>query len=157
MGLRAQPTLWSVLVMAVIVGIVSIVDLAQEVKHQFDATLERSAYFEGAAVNAVSRALNREPSRAVPIPQALKADPDLSGELLTIMTASKSLLEIAVTDPQNIILIDSEPGQVGRKFASYPDFGPLVKSSLMDKMRVLLSESQNYQLSQALGVGGTAP
>ena len=45
MSLRVQLTLWSVLVMAVIVGAVSAVDLAQEVSHQFDSTLERADYY----------------------------------------------------------------------------------------------------------------
>jgi len=39
MSLRAQLTLWCVLVMALIVGVVSAVDLAQEITHQFESTL----------------------------------------------------------------------------------------------------------------------
>src|SRR5947209_9339464 len=125
MSLRAQLTLWSVAVMAAIVGIVSAVDLAQEVTHQFDSTLERSNYFKGAAVDVVGRTLNRD--RTVPTREALKHASDLSGELLAIMTASKSLLEIAVCDPSGEILVDSEPSSVGAKFQAYPEFQPLVK------------------------------
>ncbi len=65
MSLRVQLTLWSVLVMAVIVGAVSAVDLAQEVSHQFDSTLERADYYMGAAINAVKNTVNRNP--AIPI------------------------------------------------------------------------------------------
>ena len=45
MSLRVQLTLWSVLVMTVIVGVVTAVDLVQEVKHQFDSTLERADFY----------------------------------------------------------------------------------------------------------------
>jgi signal transduction histidine kinase len=153
MSLRAQLTLWSVLVMAVIVGIVSVVDLAQEINHQFKSTLERAEYFNSAAVDVVMRAVNRD--RTVAIPVALQRDKDeLAAELLAMMTASKSLLEIAVCDLQDKILIDSEPGRVGIKFSGYDDFRPLASGSLINKLRVLVGDSPRYQLTQALAVQG---
>ncbi len=155
MSLRVQLTLWSVLVMAVIVGAVSAVDLAQEVSHQFDSTLERADYYMGAAINAVKNTVNRNP--AIPIQEALQKDTDLSNQLLAAMTSSKSLLEIAVCDPQDMILVDI-PGRAGAKFPSYPDFRPLVKGSLIREMRVLLGDSQaKYQLSQGLGALNQPP
>src|SRR5947199_7177185 len=156
MSLRAQLTLWSVLVMAVIVGIVSVVDLAQEINHQFKSTLDRAEYFNSAAVDVVMRAVNRD--RTVAIPVALQRDKDeLAAELLAMMTASKSLLEIAVCDLQDKILIDSEPSRVGIKFSGYDDFRPLASGSLIDKLRVLVGDSPRYQLTQALAVQGQPP
>ena len=155
MSLRVQLTLWSVLVMAVIVGAVSAVDLAQEVSHQFDSTLERADYYMGAAINVVKNTVNRNP--AIQIHDALQNDPDLSNQLLAAMTSSKSLLEIAVCDPQDMILVDI-PGRAGAKFPAYPDFRPLVKGSLIQKMRALLGDSQaKYQLSQGLGALNQPP
>ena len=155
MSLRVQLTLWSVLVMAAIVGAVSTVDLAQEVSHQFDSTLERADYYMGAAINAVKNTVNRNP--AIPIHDALQNDADLSNQLLAAMTSSKSLLEIAVCDPQDMILVDI-PGRAGGKFPAYPDFRPLVKGSLIQEMRVLLGDSQaKYQLSQGLGALNQPP
>jgi len=149
MSLRVQLTLWSVLVMAIIVGAVSAVDLAQEVSHQFDSTLERADYYMGAAINAVKNTVNRNP--AIQIHDALQTDSELSNQLLAALTSSKSLLEIAVCDPQDMILVDI-PGRAGIKFPAYPDFRPLVKGSFVQKMRVLLGDSQaKYQLSQGLG------
>lgn len=155
MSLRVQLTLWSVLVMAVIVGAVSAVDLAQEVSHQFDSTLERADYYMGAAINAVKNTVNRNP--AIEIHVALQTDPDLSNQLLAAMSSSKSLLEIAVCDPRDMILIDI-PGRAGATFPPYPDFRPLVKGSLIQKMKVLLGDSQaRYQLSQGLGAMNQPP
>jgi signal transduction histidine kinase len=156
MNLRAQLTLWSVLVMAVIVLIVSAVDLTQEVQNQFESTLERAEFFKGAAVDVVRRTLNRD--RTAPLVEALH-DTDLSDELLSIMTASQSLLEIAVCDPQGKILADiPPPGQTGSKFPGYRDFRPLVQGTLRDKARVLWGDSQEkYQLSQGLGAAGQSP
>ena len=155
MSLRVQLTLWSVLVMAAIVGAVSAVDLAQEVSHQFDSTLERADYYMGAAINAVKNTVNRNP--AIQIHDALQTDSELSNQLLAALTSSKSLLEIAVCDPQDMILVDI-PGRAGIKFPAYPDFRPLVKGSFVQKMRVLLGDSQaKYQLSQGLGALNQPP
>jgi signal transduction histidine kinase len=152
MNLRAQLTLWSVLVMAVIVGAVTAVDLAQEVKLQFESALERADYTMGVAVNEVKQTVNRNPTIA--IPDALQSDRDLANELLAAMSTSKSLYEIAVCDPQGVILVDSVPTPPGTRFPDLPDFEPLVhKGSLIDKMRViLLAGAQKYQRSQGLGV-----
>src|SRR6266849_826637 len=151
MSLRAQLTLWSVLVMAVIVGAVSAVDLAQEVSREFVSTLERADYYMGAAVTLVKQTVDRNPT--IPIAEALKKDVDLPNALLAAMTRSNSLLEIAVCDPQDMILVDSQPGRAGIKFPPYDDFQPLVNANLIKKTRVLLSDSQQrYQRSEALGV-----
>jgi signal transduction histidine kinase len=149
MSLRVQLTLWSVLVMAVIVGAVSAVDLAQQVNHQFDTTRERADYYLSAAVNLVKQTVNRDD--ALPVRDSLLRDPDLPNELLAAMTASKSLLEIAVCDPDGNVLVDSLPNRAGNKFPAYRDFQPVARGSLAAKMRVLLSDSQMYQLSQPLG------
>ncbi|HJZ97858.1 MAG TPA: ATP-binding protein, partial [Candidatus Solibacter sp.] len=88
---------------------------------------------------------------------ALQTDSDLSNQLLAAMTSSKSLLEIAVCDPQGTILVDI-PGRAGTKFPPYPDFHELVKASLIQKMHVLLRDSQaKYQLSQGLAALNQPP
>jgi signal transduction histidine kinase len=102
-----------------------------------------------AAINAVKNTVNRNP--AIAIHDALQTDSDLSNQLLAAMSNSKSLLEIAVCDPQGLILVDI-PGRPGIKFPPYPDFRPLVKGSLVQKMKVLLGDTQaKYQLFQGLG------
>jgi hypothetical protein len=151
MSLRKQLTLWSVLVMTLIVGVVTAVDLLQEVKHQFDATLDRAEFYQTQVAALVQSKANRD--RTVSSQEALRRDPDLSHELLNLMTASKSLFEIAVCDPHDVILSDSDPGQVNAKFPSYEDFERLVKGGVIHKTRVLLSNSPaKYQLSEVLGV-----
>ena len=157
MSLRVQLTFWSVLVMAVIVCAVSAVDLALEVRHQFDSTLERAKYFRAASVSAVKRTLNRERTRE--IKDVLEHDADLQDELIGIMATSKlSVLEIAVCDPDGIILADTEPARKKVPFTNYPDFEPLVtKDSLIQKLKVLWGKSPGptrYQLEQGLALVG---
>ena len=151
MHLRAQLTLWSVLVISLIVGAVGAFDLAQEINNQFLFTRERADICKDRAEEAVNRVLDR--NRTATIPDAVRQDPKLRDDLLKIMTAAKSpVWEIAVCDLQGVILADTESVNVGNKPPPYPDFKPLVEGSLTTKVRVLLGQSQRYQLSDKLGV-----
>src|SRR5579862_4316262 len=153
MHLRAQLTLWSVLVMAIIVGTVTVFDLAQEINNQFTFTLKLADNSKQVAEDDVNRALER--NRAASIAEALRLDTQLSNELLKTMSTSKTLLEIAVCDPQGFILADSESNRIGLKFPPLPDFQELVRhSSLVQKIHVLTGAEQRYQLSEGLAVSG---
>jgi signal transduction histidine kinase len=153
MHLRAQLTLWSVLVISLIVGAVGAFDLAQEINNQFFFTRERAEFCKDRAEEAVNRVLDR--NRTATIPDAVRQDPKLRDDLLKIMTAPKSpVWEIAVCDLQGVILADTESVNVGNNVPSYLDFKPLVEGSLTKRIRVLLGTSQRYfQLSDRLGVG----
>lgn len=157
MSLRARLTIWSTLMMAVIVSAVAALDLGQEIQHQFATTKGRADYFKGAAVGVVNRILNRQSNLSLSIRDALQHDPNLPGDLLDLMSASKVLLEVAVCNPQGEILADSEPKRVGVQFPPYPNFDPLVEGSLWHKLSVLFGESGYYQLAQGLGVVGQPP
>ncbi|HWB86376.1 MAG TPA: ATP-binding protein [Bryobacteraceae bacterium] len=149
MTLQAKLTLGSVLVATLIVSLISAVDLANDMELQFDATLERADLLSRVATRMVRQTLNRQ--RSVPLREALR-DPDLSNDLVDIMTASHALLEVAVVNPNNEILADSDPNRLGITSQPYPDFKPLVeRADWREKLRVLLAENKYYQLQQSLG------
>ncbi|MBI2680536.1 MAG: PAS domain-containing protein [Candidatus Solibacter usitatus] len=153
MSLRARLTLLSVVVMGLIVGIVSGLDLAREISTQFESTLERAEYFKRAAVDVVRRNLNRD--LTLSFQDAVLKDPDLPGQLLDIMAGTKSsLLEISVCDTSGNILASSDPSRTLQQFGQYKDFRPLVEGRFVDKLRVLWGDPQNYQLYQALAASG---
>ncbi|HLM98894.1 MAG TPA: ATP-binding protein [Bryobacteraceae bacterium] len=152
MHLRAQLTLWLVLVMALIVGIVGAFDLAQEITNQFEFTKERADICNERAREAAKRALDRNPA-AASIPEALRKDAQLPSDLVEIMTAKKSpVIEIAVCDPQGGILADTGPISAGNNCPVYPDFEPLVNGSVNLKRQVLTGglAKQSYQVSLKL-------
>jgi len=156
MHLRAQLTLWLVLVMTLIVGAVGAFDLAQEINVQFRFTKERAENARERAVESVIRARDRNLNVAS-IPEALRQDSQLPKDLVTIMTAEHSpVIEIAVCDPQGVILADTVPLSVGTTFPAYPELGPLIGGSLRRKITVLAGSAakQRYQLSQGLAPPG---
>ena len=152
MTLQARLTLWSVIVMGVIVGVVSGLDLTHEINNQFLSTLERAEHTKRLSVDTVRRSLNA--NRSLPVREVLTNDPLLSGHLLDIMTSSQTLVEIAVCDASGEILIDTDPNRLGLKYNEYPNFRSLVKTAGLFKEMMALRTPQNYELSEALGVPG---
>jgi signal transduction histidine kinase len=69
------------------------------------------------------------------------------------LTDSPPVLEIAVCDRKNEILVDTDPKRLGSTFKEYPDFEPVVKNAgWPEKLRILFSP-QFYQIQQSLGSG----
>jgi hypothetical protein len=94
MTLQARLTLWSVLLMLLIVGMISALDLGNEMQHQFEATLDRANLLKRVSAAYVLQILERQPTLD-PV-RAVQSDPHLAPQLLEILTASHTLLEIAV-------------------------------------------------------------
>ena len=149
MTLRTRLTLGSVLLATLIAGAVSAVDLANVLRLQFEATLERSQLMNNVAAELVRETLNRQ--RSLPLREAL-GDPELTAALVNILTASR-VLELAVVDPGGRILADSDQTRVGSIAPKYPDFETLVtETQWYAKARLLASgATQYYQLQQVLG------
>ena len=152
MSLRGRLTLWSVLLMAAVVLLISAVDLANEMQQQFDFTLERADLVKRVATKMVFQALDRQP--AVSLRAALR-DPQLAEGLVSLLATLPPLVEIAVCGDNNEILADSSPDQIGHTLNGYEDFAPVVvNASWYRKLRILFEDKRYYQLEQALGSGG---
>jgi signal transduction histidine kinase len=151
MTLQAKLTLGSVVVASLMVGLVSAVDLANELQRQFDTTLERAQTLKSVATRMVTQALNRQ--RTTPLREALR-DPDLQNLLVDVMSASHAIFEVAIVDPSNNeILLDSDPGRMSLTVPPYPDFKTFVDTSTWyGKLQILLKkEISYYQLDNSLG------
>jgi len=151
MTLQAKLTLGSVVLASLMVGVVSAVDLANEMQRQFESTQERADTLKTVASRMIKQSINRQ--RTLSLREALR-DPDLQSLMIDIILASHAILEVAAVDPEtNEILLDSDPGQLGMKSLPYADFTPLVvSSSWWTKLQVLLKgERRYYQLEEKLG------
>src|SRR5579871_393595 len=142
MTLQAKLTLGSVVLATLMVGLVSAVELGNEIERQFAETLERAGAYRDLATNLVSQSLNRQ--LRVGIEEALR-DPELQGNLVNIIANSHAILEIAVVDPQNKILLDSDKDRVGVTAPPLPDFRPIVTGTgWYGKLRVLTERGTHY-------------
>jgi signal transduction histidine kinase len=148
MNLKARLTLSFVLLAVLLAGTISCVDLAGEINQQFGATLERAENLRTLASDLVGLSLNRQLTK--PLGEAVR-DPEVSTLLRDTMLASHAIVEIAVLSPDNEILADSIPDEVGKVLLPYDDFRPVVtEHSWYGKWRVL-REKKYYQLQQPLG------
>ena len=156
MTLQTKLTLGSVAMVSLIVGLVAAVNFQNEVQGQFETTLERAKNLRIQATTFVRQSLDRQ--QTVPLADALK-DPDLASLLVNIITASRAILEVAVVDPKNVILADSDPYRLGVKSPGYPPFEPIVTTNKWyEKLQILLRrETQYYQLEQQLGTSEQVP
>ncbi len=154
MTLQGKLKIGSVLLTILIVGVISAVDLGNVMRLEFDSTLQRAELMRMVASGMVQGALNRH--RTVSVPEALK-DPELQDALVRLLTASRAILELAVLDPENQIIADSDPDRLGVSSPPYPSFADFVtKKSWYAQLRLLLSRDigQFYQLSEPLGTAG---
>src|ERR1041385_3827067 len=96
MTLQARLTLGFVILVVLMVGFISAVDLIMNMEQQFDATLQRARFLVPLADKYVSHAYNAQ--LRVPVAEAL-ADKVLASDLLDLLTKEQAILEIAVIDP----------------------------------------------------------
>jgi len=151
MTLQARLTLSSVLITTVIVTIVSVVDLGNDMERQFEGTLRSAKSIRTAVSNLVRRTVARE--RTLSLREALR-QPDITTELQEDLVDSPAVLEIAVCDHKNEILVDSDSNRLGQKFPGYADFAPVVSNAgWLEKLRILFNERRYYQIEQPLGSG----
>ena len=155
MTIQTRLTLSSVLVMTAIIAIISALDLGNQVESQFAATLDRAELLKRVASDMVRDTLNRD--RAQPWRKSL-LDKTLQKDLIDIMSTTNAVLEIAVCDTHNEILLDSDPDPSAPKapYPGHPDFKQVVESTnWLNKLR-MLKETKYYQLEDPLGPEGTA-
>jgi signal transduction histidine kinase len=149
MNLQAKLTLGAVLLETLIVGTISAVDLGNAMQIEFEAARKPADVVRQVAGDYVKETLNR--MRDKPLRVALR-DPALSQWLNDVMTASDGLFEIAVVDPHNEILADTETSRLGVFEPPYPDFQTLLADTWLDKVSLLASRKNSlYQMEKALG------
>jgi signal transduction histidine kinase len=152
MNLQAKLTLGAVLLETLIVGIISAVDLGNSMQIEFEAARKSADVVRQVAGNYVKEALNR--MRDKPLRVALR-DPALSDWLNDVMLADEGLFEIAVVDPHNEILADTDPSRLGVFEPPYPDFQTLLSDTWLDKVSLLASRKNRlYQMEKPLGSAG---
>jgi signal transduction histidine kinase len=149
MTLQARLTLSSVLVTTAIVTLISALDLANDMQRQFENTLYRADLVKKLASELVAQTVERE--RVLSLRETLR-EPHVASQLVKLLANATPLTEIAVCDPKNEILVDSDPRRLGMQFPGYPDFTLAVRDTgWMEKLQILLSDNKFYQLEQPLG------
>ena len=149
MRLQAKLTLGYVLLATLMVGIISAMDLVNNMEEHFESTLDRADTLRRVAAKFVRDALNSQ--RAKPLREALR-DPVLTDNLVDLMANAHAILEIAVVDPETKdVLADSLPGRVGEKSEAYPDFRALVQNTGWNEKLKALFGNDNFQLEERLG------
>ena len=145
MTVQAKVTLRYGLLVVFMVGAISAVNVAIETDQQFASMLERARAFDGVAVSAVTQTFKTaEPSSPL---QEVLADPGLAYMFEQIMLRSRNtVLQIAVVDENNKILLDSIP-EASETLPKYEDFEMLVnRTNWLQKLNILWKGARYYQV-----------
>lgn len=151
MNLQAKLTLGAVALEVLIVGAISVENLASYTELAFTNVLSRAKSVSTTAANAVTTALNANPRLGVT--EALAAA-SMTRQLTDLMTEDPDLIEILVADPTNKIVADNDPERDGLILSTpYPDFEKYVNEPGWSHKLALLStrETGLYQLEKLLG------
>ena len=144
MTIQSKVTLRYGLLVVFMVGVICTVNVAIETTQQFDSMRKRAKEFNSVAVSALKEAANADPMRQM---SDVLADPGLQGMFEAVMIDSKNtVLEIAVVDKDNRILLDSIL-QASDILPRYEDFDTLVDDTTwIHKLRVLWRGTRYYQV-----------
>ena len=149
MSLQTRLTLWSVMVMALLVGVISVLDLTDEVTRQFESTLARAGLVRQLAVELIYRVVDSQPELAVG--DAVRQDQRLSSQLNEFLTATHALVEIAICDSKDIVVADSDPARVGHPCSNYEAFNDVVtRIHWWDKLRVMTGRPRSFQVAEQM-------
>src|SRR5277367_3419829 len=156
MTLQARLTLWSMLVMASIVTIVTISDLIGEINGQFGNALERAQLISNIAANSIKREVG--PGSDADLAKSILNRPNLQEELLDLALEAKIVDEIAVTDSRGIVVADSFPTSIGTRYPqNVPKLESLLKTQFVwEKLKVLSRGRPGYELATMWNQHGTA-
>jgi hypothetical protein len=146
MTVQAKVTLRYGLLVVFMVGAISAVNVAVETEQQFASLLERAREFDDLAVSELTQAV--QPDVPPPPLAEVLTDPRVAYMIQQIPLKSRNtVLEIAVVDANNKILLDSnlEPGET---LPRYEDFGALVKrTNWLQKLHILWKGTEYYQVA----------
>ena len=149
MTLQAKLTLGTVLLATVIVAINSIVYLGSIMDLRFSDAYDEADRIRDIAVQYVTDALNSHPK--VPVNEVLASD-RLIQQLETEVGFHKEIVEVAVVDANNDILVDSFSDKRGQRSPALPQLDPLVQAGWIRKVKVLWSHNiDHYQVDRELG------
>jgi signal transduction histidine kinase len=149
MTLQAKLTLGTVLLATVIVAINSIVYLGSIMDLRFADAYGEAGRVRNIAVQYVTDALNSHPE--LPVSELLASD-RLIQQLETEVGYHKEIVEVAVVDADNDILVDNFPDKRGQRSPALPQLDPLVQAGWIRKVKVLWSHNiDHYQVDRELG------
>ena len=150
MNLQARLTVWSIVVMTLIVATISALDLTDEIDRQFEITLRRSASIWRLGATAVNRSLLRKSK--VPNLTLVANDPGLTAEFRELLAEAGPVVAMAVCNANGDILNDADTARIGQKFpTSLDNFRDMMKRThWWDRLRVLTRDQGIYVYSSDL-------
>jgi len=165
MSLRARLRTFIILLVAVVVGVLSVIN----VRDAIETRLSEAFYIADSNAQVVESFLiplvNEEAARRIPQPETLdemtrvwvqivELDADLALFLQRMTGGARYIVELVVTGEDDRILAASLPSRQGQKLELPPELNEFTARTVCEQMNEIISPNRDYRVTRELGLQG---
>ena len=164
MSLRARLRTFIIALVALVVGVLSLLNVRDAVETRFNDALYLADSNAQVVESFLIPLVNEEASRYTPQPQTLEEmkqvwaqivelNPDLA-RFLAKISGARYIVEIVVTGEDNRILAASLPARQGQKLQLVTDMAEFETKNTLEQVKEILSPNKDYRVTRELGLQG---
>ena len=165
MSLRARLRTFIILLVAVVVGILSVINVRDAIETRLNDALYLATSNAEVVESFLIPLVNEKASRRVPQPQTLdemkrvwtqivELDADLALFLQRMTGGARYIVEVVITGEDNRILAASLPSRQGQKLDLPPELAQFTSRTLTDRINEIVSPNRDYRVTRELGLQG---
>lgn len=165
MSLRARLRTFIILLVAVVVGVLSVINVRDAIETRLNDALYLATSNAEVVESFLIPLVNEKASRRIPQPQTLdemkrvwtqivELDADLALFLQRMTGGARYIVEVVITGEDNRILAASLPSRQGQKLDLPPELAEFTSRTLTDRINEIVSPNRDYRVTRELGLQG---
>ena len=165
MSLRARLRTFIILLVAVVVGVLSVINVRDAIETRLNDALYLATSNAEVVESFLIPLVNEKASRRIPQPQTLEEmkrvwtqivelDADLALFLQRMTGGARYIVEVVITGEDNRILAASLPSRQGQKLDLPPELAQFTSRTLTDRINEIVSPNRDYRVTRELGLQG---
>ena len=165
MSLRARLRTFIILLVAVVVGVLSVINVRDAIETRLNDALYLATSNAEVVESFLIPLVNEKASRRIPQPETLdemkrvwtqivELDADLALFLQRMTGGARYIVEVVITGEDNRILAASLPSRQGQKLDLPPELAQFTSRTLTDRINEIVSPNRDYRVTRELGLQG---
>ena len=165
MSLRARLRTFIILLVAVVVGVLSVINVRDAIETRLSDALYLATSNAEVVESFLIPLVNEKASRRIPQPETLdemkrvwtqivELDTDLALFLQRMTGGARYIVEIVITGEDNRILAASLPSRQGQKLELPPELTEFTSRTLTDRVNEIVAPNRDYRVTRELGLQG---
>ena len=165
MSLRARLRTFIILLVAVVVGVLSVINVRDAIETRLSDALYLATSNAQFVESFLVPLVNEKASHRIPQPETLdemkrvwaqivELDADLALFLQRMTGGARYIVEIVITGEDNRILAASLPSRQGQKLDLPPELTEFTSRSVTERVNEIASQNKDYRVTRELGLQG---